>query len=201
MESSTNNSKEDINFNELEELEDKDEEDKEEFKENLLTVDPDIIEIQKLRLSIMRYKQLFPNHLILYGDRLTLENLEKLTQDQLQRFLDEVKITVGSRNSASMITTSYMSAMGLAETLGPKLNMKLQGLQASLMNNQMIMETLTEISLEYESLAYINPIQRLAIQTGQHILFLHQQNKANEQKEIFLKENTKKEIVEEFKDI
>ena len=167
----------------------------------LPTIDKNTIEIQKIRLSILRYKQLFSEHLSIYGERLNLENLEQLRGEELNLLLKEIQVTIGCRNSASMITTTYFSTIGLLETLSPKLNMKLQGLQASLMNNKNIVETLTEISLEYESLSYVHPIQRLAIQTGQTILFLHQTNMANEKKESFLKEKVDKEIIEEFKEI
>ena len=209
-----NNKKEDINFDELNDADiDFDKDEKDEIKVNDVKVNNerevlgvklpnnDLIEKTKLKLSILRYKDIFGAYLTHYGDRLNVENLDTLDNETLSSLIDEIRITVGCRNSASMISNSYFGLAGFVENLGPSIGLELQGLQASLMNSKMIVETLQEISLEYESLAYIPPIQRLVLGTGQILIGIHSLNQSNKKIQSFSNDKIKQDIVNKFDDL
>lgn len=168
---------------------------------SLSTVDQDVVDSHKIRISIVRYYQTFSKYLDMYGDRLSLVNLEPLTKQELEILLQEVKITVGCRSSSSLISNLYFGSLAMAEALAPKVNMKLDGLANAIASNQNIVETIKEISLEYESMSYIPPIYRLALFTSQSILYVNNHNKAEEKKKDFLNEKVNNEIVNEFDDI
>lgn len=163
--------------------------------------DDNVVDKAKLKLSILRYRETFGKYLEHYGDRLEISNLEALSNEELGILLEDVKIAVGCRRTASLIPPVYFGLAGMVEGFGSTIGMELQGLQTALMNNQMIVETLQEISLEYESISYLPPVQRLLIGTGQIIVSLHSINKSNRETKIFSEKPIKKEVVDEFKDI
>ena len=160
-----------------------------------------LIDITKKKLKIIRYKELFGKHLTHYGDRLDINKLDELTTDELCNLSEEVKITVGSRNSGGFITSVYLGIAGVAEGLGPKIGMDLENLKVCLFNNEAIKDTLQELSLEYEDLVYMPPAQRLLLLTGQTIIALNEHNKFEKKKKILNNSEIKKEILEQFSDL
>ena len=129
----------------------------EQDQEGLPQIDKDTVEKHQLRLKVLRWRETFPNYLESYGERLELEHLETLNEDQLKKLLDEISITVGCANSSKLISSAYIGTLGVIEGLGPKLNMHLNGLQMAMLNDQLLNDQLKETSLIYE--IYVTLIQ------------------------------------------
>jgi hypothetical protein len=163
--------------------------------------DDSVIERTKLKLKILRYKEGFSKFLEHYGDKLENKNLEGLSNEDLEFLLEEIRITVGTRNSSSMVSNVFMGLGGVAEHLAPRVGMDLHGLQYFMEKDQNIKDTLLELSLEYESFSYLPPMQRLMLQCGRLVMDVNNHNKALKLQKIFNDSEMKKEVIEEFNDL
>jgi hypothetical protein len=160
-----------------------------------------LIEKTKTKLQISRRKELFGNYLKGFGDRLDAEKLELLSATELKQLLDEVRVTIGCRHSASMITTSYIQYASLVENIAPSFGLNLTNLKNHILNNEQLLETLTEVSLEYEDFAYISPLPRLALQTCNLIFGLHTHNKKLEEEKLIDNAAIPNTIIDNFSDL
>lgn len=164
-------------------------------------IEKDLIKAQTLKLTIRKYVEKFPQHLQIYGDRLDLLSLDQLSQEELEVLLKQIRVTIGSQNSGMYIKTAYFGTLGLIENMAPKFNLKLQGLQSVMSMNKQIENVLDEVSLEYESVCYIPPIQRLLLLTGFNIKYLHNMNREKELQETLLNDKLDSKLIDEFEDI
>lgn len=124
----------------------------------------DIKDASQLKMSILRYKNVFPQHMSLYLDKMNLEYLDELSIQELIDFLDEIRTTVACFNSMSLVHTGYYGAVGMVEKFSPLLGFNLEGLTETVQNSPVITNQLNEISLQYD-LIYVKPEIRLLVST------------------------------------
>ena len=154
-----------------------------------------------LKNTIMKYKLIFGKYLEVFNDRLDASSLDSMTVDELNILLDEIRVSVGCRGSANLIKSGYNNAAGILENIAPAVNMNLRGLQAAVTGNEMLQETLDEISLEYSELSYVPPLYRLMYQSAYIVLALNQVNKDNEKIRLFNDSLIPQNIINEFQDL
>jgi len=192
-----------LNFDKLDDIhEDEDEEIKEEPEKPIPSIDKNNIELHQNKMIIIKYAGEFSKELEpIFGDRLTLSNLDLLSAEQIKKLLEDIKVTVGSVNSGSMIPVAYYSMIDLTEKLGPSLGLKLNGLRLVLERNENLVRSLRELELQYGQYVYISVENRILLYTLQSIMHVNQINSKNDKLNNFLSEIVEPNIVEEFRDL
>jgi len=130
-------------------------------------------EVQAIIDKIERYKNSFP-------DKVTVNprSLRRKTVAQLEEILHQVRLSVSSSNSAGFMKTIGLSAIGVVETAGPMVGLKLQGLTEQCARNASVDQIFTELQCEYGSLTmgYMPPLPRLALTVALTAYKVHQIN-------------------------
>jgi hypothetical protein len=124
--------------------------------------DEEIKKATILKLSILRYKDHFPQHMTLYLEKMELSYLDQLSVKELTNFLDEIRTTVNCLNSISLVHTAYYGAVNLVERFAPLVGFNLNGLTQVVRQSPAINNTLTEIHLQND-LIYVKPEIKLFI--------------------------------------
>lgn len=114
---------------------------------------------KSLIMKITKYKEKFPDACALVD----LNALQFMSTEQLEAYLDKVRLAVCNRNATSMVAGMIDSAIVIAEKFGAAYDPRLQGLHSDLVRDPDYQKTLEEISIEYSSFSYTRPELRLAM--------------------------------------
>ena len=114
---------------------------------------------------ILNYKEAFPEKLNKkYGEELNFHNLNKLTFEELERLLVDVKVSVADNVSSALLRQSFYGSLRIGEVLMThKAGVDLSGLTTEVENDPKTEPTIQEACIELQEMAYIPPLQRLAI--------------------------------------
>lgn len=173
-------------------------------KAEVYDTNPDIrrgqlMERLKLKNKILAYQEKFSRELKVYDYK--MEKLDEFSNEDLQVFLDEIKLCVSQRNSASMLKGMYFGAVNFVEKTSTKLGYDITGLHSVLYGQEQIHKCLDILSLEYEDSVYMPPHIMLGYLTLQVAMSVYQVKKIEKVVETGMKEEIKKELVEEYKDL
>ncbi len=153
-------------------------------------------EKRKLIIHIKNYIKEFPNCLVEFKDiNFTSKNI-----DELNNYLEEIKLTVCHSNSGGLMVGVFQGACDVLEKVAPIIRYDLTGLNNIACKNPNIINCVKEISLEYQNLNYISPDRRLALLMVQLCYALNSvnktHNKANEKMEKTIPDNIVEKYVE-----
>jgi hypothetical protein len=133
------------------------------------------IEKTKLVMKLKRYKEIYPK--ILEDFDLSKMHLDTLSIGDLCLLLEEVKFTVGCRNSSEFFLKSCLTGLAVGENLTTKFTpLKVEGLTYILANDDDFKNTIQEIGLEYQDLTSAPPHIRLLYIVSKTAFALHNQN-------------------------
>lgn len=155
----------------------------------------------RLILSISRYKTQFAKYLMAYDEILSLSHLRTLSLQELENILQEVMIAVSCRSSSSLVENMYFQTIKTAESFAPMINMDIKGLNEDLKENEQIKETLQEISLKYENIAYVDPISRLGFLTLTSLYSKHKMNSLSKKLNNFDSTKISTDIKDKYQDL
>lgn len=103
--------------------------------------------------------------------------IDDLSLEELKLMIDEIRLSLGMRNSVGLITTGAVKAVAVVEHVAVNYTpLKVQGLTSILASNDEWNDCLKEIALESGGLEFLSPTKRLALITGMSVLQLHQLN-------------------------
>lgn len=158
-----------------------------------------IIDRLRLKNKILQYQEKFREELVAYQYKMNM--LEDMTTEDLDIFLDEIRIAVRQRNSANMTKTFYFGSVDFIEKASCSFGYDIKGLHAALYAQKEIHKCLDELSLEYEDNIQMPAHIRLPFITLQTVLSLYQVRKIENVIDAELKREVKKEIVDMYKDL
>jgi hypothetical protein len=158
-----------------------------------------LMERLKLKNKILAYQEKFTKELNVYNYK--MEKLDEFSNEDLEVFLDEIKLCVRQRNSASMTKGMYFGAVNFVEKTSTKLGYDITGFHNVLYSQEEVHKCLDEISLEYEDSVYMPAYVRLPYITLQVAMSLYQIKKVETIIETGMKQEIKKEIVDEYADL
>lgn len=158
-----------------------------------------LMERLKLKSKILAYQEKFSKELKVYDYK--MEKLDEFSNGDLEVFLDEIKIAVRQRNSASMTKSMYFGAVNFVEKAATKLNYNITGFHNVLYAQEEVHKCLDEIALEYEDSIYMPAYVRLPYITLQVALSLYQIKKVEDIVENEMKKEIKKEFIDEYADL
>jgi len=154
----------------------------------------EIKEKRKIIIHIKNYLREFPNCLtdfknIDYGNK---------SIHQLNNYLDEIKLTVCHSNSGGILIGVFQGACDVLESVAPMVNYDLTGLKYIATKNPNVLNSVKELSLEYQNLNYISPEKRLALSMFQMCYALNSINKINQKIENKLNKTIPENISEKY---
>ena len=158
-----------------------------------------MIEKQKLKNKVLRYKELFPHYM--RNIEFKLEDLDNLDIEQLENLIEELSVVVNTRNSSNLTQMLYFTTTSVFETTSTRFGMQVNGLTEALKQNQAVIDCLNELSLKYENDMYMAPEVRLGYLTAQTVLQLHNLNKSGNTISNYLNKKVPDEIVNKYKDL
>jgi hypothetical protein len=164
--------------------------------ENPLTVD-EVKEKRKIIIQIKNYVREFPQVL---QDFSTIDFNSKSIHD-LNNYLEEIKITVCNRNSGGLLIGAFKAGCNVLENVAPVVGFDLTGLGNIAIENKAIVDSVKEISLEYQNLNYIPPEKRLALMMLQMCYALNSVNKYNKKMDNTLEKNIDENINDKYSDL
>lgn len=153
----------------------------------------------QLKTQILRWKETFPQQLSVYDYK--MQNLDSLSNGELEELLDELSMAVSTRNSSGLTKMFYYTGAEVFEKGGVMLGFKIQGVANALMQNQAISHCLDEIMLKYEKSLYTPPELRLAYLTMQSIITLHKLNSNQDVINSAMNKKVAPEIATKYKDL
>jgi len=155
----------------------------------------------KRKNSILKCKTLFPIALEGYADKLTWAHLDTLDATQMDNLYQEIRVHIGTYNSANMLPMIFMNLTSIPEKFGPIIGLELEGLQAKMLANEQLKSILNEVSLDYESLCYMPPIYRLGLTSIGIMASVHQENVNVKALKKFIETPVNDQLVDEFEDL
>lgn len=158
-----------------------------------------LMERLKLKNKILAYQEKFTKELKVYDYK--MDKLDEFSNEDLEVFLDEIKLCVRQRNSASMTKSMYFGGVNFLEKTATKLGYDITGLHNVLYAQEEIHKCLDEIALEYEDNMYMPAYVRLPYITLQVAMSLYQVKKVENIIENGMKAEIKREFEDEYKDL
>lgn len=158
-----------------------------------------LMERLKLKNKILAYQEKFAKELKVYDYK--MDKLDEFSNEDLEVFLDEVKLCVRQRNSASMTKGMYFGAVNFVEKTSTKLGYDITGFHNVLYAQEEVHKCLDEIALEYEDSMYMPAHIRLPYITLQVAMSLYQIKKVETIIETGMKQEIKKELADEYSDL
>ena len=104
---------------------------------------------------------------------------EDMSTDALRAMLDDIRLSISSRNTSMVFRTGYLTAVKGVELVGTKVGMKCYGLADCLGKSQDVADCLRELEVEC-GLKYISPWKRLAFISVSTAVVLHGVNQRAE---------------------
>lgn len=133
----------------------------------------DIIQKRKYIEKINLYVKNFPEYLTHFD----LNNLNTKSLQEVEMLADEVKFTVGCRNSSQQLEGFFIVGSTLIENLGPMLGLQTKGLTGMLVNKTNL-DTVKEIGIEMSEMVYTEPHIRLTQMILMTTLACHRNNRS-----------------------
>jgi hypothetical protein len=153
----------------------------------------------KLKNKILTYQVKFKNELIAYDYK--MQQLDSLTNEDLEMFLDEIQIAVRQRNSTQMISNFYFGACTLVEAVSLRMGCDVTGFASVLKQQEEVQKCLDEISLQYEEECFLPATVRLPVLTLQTLMNVYQFKRTDNVIETEMKKPVDKKIQEEYSDL
>ena len=85
-----------------------------------------MIEKQKLKNKVLRYKELFPHYM--RNIEFKLDDLDNMDIEQLEKLIEELSIIVNTRNSSNLTQMLYFTTTSIFETTSTRFGMQVNGL-------------------------------------------------------------------------
>lgn len=153
------------------------------------------------KTSIYEYKTHFSHCLEAFGDRLEKENIEALDDEGLKLLYQEIRIVVGSRNSAQLIPTAVNMISIIPEKFGHLFGLDLEGFTNNIKLSTSLKENIQELSIEYKKYIYVHPLYRFGLNYVQLLAYTHDENQMKKQLLEKLSTAVNQSALEEFKDL
>ena len=134
------------------------------------------IDAQKIRAQICRYRghPKIGKFLQTQGFKLDDKYINKLDQQGLEDLLGRIRFATGNRNSDQLFKSGIIGGIHAFEYVGQNyLDMKIQGLTATLNQSEQFNDIVDEIMLEHQLMIYTRPEVRLAYLVLSTSLQLH----------------------------
>lgn len=157
----------------------------------------EVKEKRKLIIQIKNYVREFPQALQEFS---TIDFNSKNIPD-LNNYLEEIKITVCNKNSGGIMLGVFRGGCDILENVAPVVGMDLTNLSRVVVENQAIVDSVKEISLEYQNLNYIPPEKRLCLMMLQTCYALNSFNKYNKKMNNTLEKNIDENINDKYSDL
>lgn len=154
----------------------------------------EIKEKRKIIIHIKNYIREFPNSLM------DFKNIDYNSKNisELLNYLEEIKLTVCNSNSGGLLLGVFQGACDILETSAPIVNFDLTGLHQIAIKNPAVVNSVKELSLEYQNLNYIPPEKRLFMLMFKTCYALNSFNKSNKKIINKLNENIPDNIAEKY---
>ena len=163
--------------------------------------DNEIMTKTQYKTSIYDYKNHFGHCLESFDERLTKEHIESLDIDGLEQLYQEVRIAVGSRNSADLIPLAVNMVSLIPEKYGHLVGLDLEGFAAQVQLSQSLKENIMELSIEYKKYIYIHPLYRFGLNYFQLLMNTNNENKQKKMLLEVLSTTVDPLALEEFRDL
>jgi hypothetical protein len=164
--------------------------------EEVLTPE-EVKEKRKLIIHIKNYLKEFPDAL----SEFKRIDFNGSSIDQLNKFMDEIKLTVCHSNSGGLFLGLFHGSCDLLESTAPLIKWDLTGLKYIASKNPMIINSVKELILEYQNLNYIPPDKRLALMMVQMCYTLNNVNKVNNKIEDKLNKTLPDELTDKYNEL
>lgn len=159
---------------------------------------PEDIKIKrKLIIHIKNYIREFPTCL----SEFSKIDLSKKSIHELENYLEEIKLIVCQSNSGGVLVGVFHGTCDVIESVAPIINCDLTGLKYIASSNPNILNSVKELSLEYQNLNYIPPEKRLAMLMLQMCYALNTVNKTNKKIEKNLNCSVSENIIQKYDDL
>ena len=97
--------------------------------------------------------------------------------EELREGLQDIRDQLSIRNAKTIVTGTYYSTIQMAEVLGPRVGLKLNGLSMAIKSKSAeIDDILTEIGIEYADYLQQDPLTRLLMTTAMTAFMVHRIN-------------------------
>jgi hypothetical protein len=141
-------------------------------------VEDDEMKKTKLIRKITQYKNLFIDE----TKGISINNLEKLSQEKLEIKLKKIQSIVESRKSQSSTRGIFLVGLNTIEQCDSYIGLQLQGLTNCASKSEDILLTVDEISIKYfDTMMQTDPIIRLCIGLGHLVLAVDTANRQKSQ--------------------
>ena len=125
---------------------------------------------------------------------------EDMPTDKLRALLDDIRLSISSRNTSLIFRSGYLTAVKGVEIVGSKVGMRCYGLADALGKSAEVSDLLREIEAEV-GIKYISPWKRLAFITVSTAVVLDGMNRRAETLASFKSEPVSPMLDETFKDL
>ena len=125
---------------------------------------------------------------------------EDMSTDALRAMLDDIRLSISSRNTSMVFRTGYLTAVKGVELVGTKVGMRCYGLADCLGKSQDVADCLRELEVEC-GLKYISPWKRLAFISVSTAVVLHGVNQRAEMLAGFKSEPVSPVLDAKYKDL
>ena len=133
-------------------------------------------ELKKTKLirKITQYKNLFPDE----TKGISINNLEKLSQDKLDIKLKKIQSLVESRRSQGSTRGLFLVGLSTIESCDSYLGLQLNGLTNCASKSEELLQTVDEVSIKYfDTMMQTDPILRLCIGLGHLVIAVDSANR------------------------
>ena len=158
-----------------------------------------IIRLLKKKNKILRYQTLFPHYLS--HVQYKFQDLDIMTEDQLDYLLKELDIIISSSNNSMLTHTVFYGAIDTTEKLAPIFSFNLSGLSQTLKEDQEVNDILNELSLKYDDITATPPEYRIILKILKTGFVLNAQNKHNVRYKEYLEKSISRDVQEKYKNL
>ena len=136
-----------------------------------------IEERQEKRKILMKVKSYYNTKSLILGKYVASDWEECDDLEELREGLQDIRDQLSIRNAKTIVTGTYYSTIQMAEVLGPRVGLKLNGLSMAIKSKSAeIDDILTEIGIEYADYLQQDPLTRLLMTTAMTAFMVHRIN-------------------------
>ena len=136
----------------------------------------EVLARRALIAKVRDYLRTFPSKLEDFADPERYP-VEDMSLTDLKLMIDEMRLSLGTRNSIGLVTTGAVKTLAVAGHIAVNYTpLKVQGITTVLASNEEWTDTLKEMALESGGLEFLSPWKRCALITGMAFLQVHQMN-------------------------
>lgn len=133
------------------------------------------------------------------------EDLNSKTIQELDVLLAEIKYTVNSKNNTFGMENAFKTGNIMIETMTNRFtNYDLTGYSQIMNNDDRVLDTVAEISLNYQNLSYVSPEKRLMYYMISSAIAVNSMNKAKQNQKVITDNLSKKldeKVINKYNDL